>query len=307
MGRKRYSGSGRKHTASRIVSGISARVAFGIVIVATLWLQAGPLGAEKRHLKLGLDVPLSGIEAASSIPARNAVQLAVDAANRRGFPGGIAVELDDLDDSIGGKHDPAQGAQNVKNFVSDPDVLAIVGPMNSNVAKAQIPIVDAAGLAEISFAATAVELTAGPQATRGAFFRVCASDDRQGTAVARFARSLGARRAFVIDDNESYGKSLADVFARAFSQAGGTILGHERLVPYALDYGPLLTKVRASGPDAIFFGGIVSTGAAVLRKQMADAGLQKVRYFGGDGLASPEYVPLAGSAAEGHLLHPHRP
>ena len=70
-------------------------------------------------------------------------------------------------------------------------------------------------------------------------------------------------------------------------------------MPFTLDYQPLLTKIRADGPDAVFFGGIVSTGGGVLRKQMGDLGLAKVPYFGGDGLANPEYVPLAGAAADG--------
>ena len=272
-------------------------VAFGALVASAIPVPGVPGG--NRIVKLGLDLPLSGIDGASSIPARNAVILAIDAENRRGFPGGVRVDLDDLDDSVGGRHDPAQGAQNVRAFIGDPAVLAVIGPMNSNVAKAEIPIVDAAGLALISFAATAVELTQGPQRTRGAFFRVCASDDRQGVAAARFARRLGARRAFVIDDNESYGKGLADVFAGAFPREGGTIVGREHLVPFTLDYQPLLTKVRADGPDAVFFGGIVGTGGAVLRKQMGDVGLARVPYFGGDGLASPEYVPLAGTAADG--------
>ena len=256
--------------------------------------------------KLGLDLPLSGIDGASAIPARNAVLLAIEEADRRGFPGGVRVELSDLDDAVQGKHDPAQGALNLKSFAGDPDVLAVIGPMNSNVAKAQIPISNAAGLAQITMAATSIELTRGPAALalrsahpeRPAFFRVCASDDRQGEAVARFARSRGLRRAFIIDDNESYGRGLADVFATEFPRAGGVILGREHLTSFALDYKALLTKIRASRPDAVFFGGIVSTGGGILRRQMADVGLGGVAYLGGDGLASPEYVPLAGPAAE---------
>jgi branched-chain amino acid transport system substrate-binding protein len=258
-------------------------------------------------VKLGLDLPLSGIDGASALPVRNAVILAIDDANRRGFPGGARVELDDLDDSVQGKHDPAQGAQNMRTFASDGAVLAVLGPMNSNVAEAEIPIANAAGFPLISMAATAIDLTMGPNALRlrpdrpdhPSFFRVCASDDRQGTASAAYARRLGLRRAFVIDDNESYGKGIADVFAAAFPARGGTIVGREHLTPFQLDYKPLLTKVSALHPDVIFFGGIVSTGGGLLRKQMADVGLGRVPYFGGDGLQSPEYVPLAGAAADG--------
>jgi branched-chain amino acid transport system substrate-binding protein len=233
--------------------------------------------------------------------------LAIEEANRRGLPGGFRLRLDDLDDTVQGKHDPAQGAQNVKDFVADPAIVASLGPMNSNVAEAEIPIGNAAGLAEITMAASASVLTHAPDAlklriaqpNRPAFFRVCASDDRQGAAAAAFARSMGLERAFVIDDDESYGKGIADEFASAFARAGGAIAGREHLTAFALDLRPLLTKVKAVGPDMVFFGGIVSTGGAVLRRQMPDVGLGQVPYFGGDGLVSPEYVPLAGPAAEG--------
>ena len=275
--------------------------------VATFAIWPTFAGADDRSIAIGLDLPLSGIDGASAIPVRNAVLLAIDEANRRGVPGGFQFSLEDLDDSVQGKHDPAQGAVNLKSFVADSRVLAALGPMNSNVAKAEIPISNAAGLAQITMAATAVELTHAPDAVklrpqnpdRPAFFRVCASDDRQGAAAASFARALGLKAAFVIDDNESYGKGLADVFAGAFASDGGTVFGREHLTQFVLDFGPLLTKVRATNPDVIFFGGIVSTGGALLRRQMAGVGLGGVPYFGGDGLESPEYMPLAGKAADG--------
>ena len=277
-----------------------------------LWFAGGatsvriPARAADRVIKIGLDLPLSGIDGAASLPARNAVVLAIDDANRRGLPGGRKLALVDLDDAVQGKHNPAQGAQNMRAFVADPDVLAVIGPMNSNVAEAEIPLSNAAGLAQISMGATSVELTHLPQALRyrpavpdrPTFFRVCASDDLQGAAVAQFARKLNVRNAFVIDDNESYGRGLADVFATAFPAAGGTILGREHLTPYALDFQAMLTKVRGTHPDAVFFGGIVSTGGAVLRRQMGDVGLGKIPYLGGDGLASPEYASLAGASAD---------
>jgi len=281
-----------------------AALAFALIVAAS---GGGALADGPLVVKLGVDLPLSGIDGASAIPVRNAIVLAVEEANRRGFPGGARVAVDDLDDSVQGKHDPAQGAQNLRTFATDDAVVAVLGPMNSNVAEAEIPIANAAGFALITMAASAIDLTKGPGAMRlrpehpgrPTFFRTCASDDRQGAAAAAFARSRGLRRAFVIDDNESYGKGIADVFAAEFPRRGGAIVGREHLTPFALDYKPLLTKVAAEHPDAIFFGGIVSTGGAILRKQMGDVGLGTIPYFGGDGLASPEYVPLAGRDADG--------
>jgi branched-chain amino acid transport system substrate-binding protein len=258
-------------------------------------------------IKIGIDLPLSGIDSASAIPVLNAMRLAIEEANARGLPGGAHLEISDLDDTIQGKHDPAQGALNAKAFVDDDSVVVMLGPMNSSVAKAQIPVTSAAGLAQISPAATALELTQGADAAKmraagsaqPTFFRVCANDARGGTALADFARSLHFARVFIVDDNESYGKGLADVFETAFSARGGTVLGHEHLTPLQLDFKALLTKIGALRPDAVFFGGVVGTGGGIFRKQMGDAGLGSIPYLGGDGLLSPEYVPLAGKAADG--------
>jgi branched-chain amino acid transport system substrate-binding protein len=282
------------------------RTRFAAGLVAAACLLAPARADAPLVVAIGLDLPISGIDGASGIPARNAVVLAIEEANRRGFPGGARVALHDLDDTVQGKHDPAQGAQNMRTFAADDAVVAVVGPLNSNVAEAEIPIANDAGFALISMGATAIGLTKGPAALRlrpahpdrPSFFRVCASDDRQGAAAAAFARRRGVRRAFVIDDNESYGKGIADVFASEFPRRGGAIVGREHLTQFALDYKPLLTKVAALRPDVVFFGGIVSTGGAILRKQMGDVGLGRIPYFGGDGLASPDYVPLAGAYAD---------
>jgi len=272
------------------------RAAAGALLLA---LAACSGSSAPAGVTLGLDLPLSGIDGATGIPTRDAVVLAVADANKAGFPGGVQVTLEDLDDTVQGKHDPAQGAQNVKTFAADDAVLAVVGPLNSNVASAEIPVAAAANLPLLTMGASAVGLTQAAGSGVTTFFRLCAADDRQGAAIAQFARRDGRQRAFVIDDNESYGRGLADVFVASFTKAGGSVLGREHLTQFALDYKALLTKVRATGPDMVFFGGIVSTGGAVLRRQMRDVGLGAIPYYAGDGIANPEFIPLAGAAADG--------
>jgi len=279
------------------------------LVVTALVLAVSPIsgGAADRIVRIGIDLPVSGIDGSSAIPARNAAVLAIEQANAAGLPGGFTIGISDLDDTVQGKHDPAQGAQNVKTFIADASVLAMIGPQNSNVAKAEIPLTNQAGLAQVAFATTSSELTKGPEADKqrmarpavNAFFRVCASDDRQGAAAARFSRRLGFRRVFIIDDDESYGKGLADVFESSFRSGGGSVLGHEHLTPFQQDFKPLLTKARALAPDFIFYGGVVSTGGALLRKQMGDVGLERTPYVGADGLSHPNYVPIAGRMADG--------
>ena len=258
-------------------------------------------------IKIGIDLPVSGADASIGIPTRNGAVQAIEDANAKGVPGGFKFVAYDLDDAVQGAHDPAQGAQNVKTFVSDPAVLAMLGPFNSNVAKAEIPITNDAGLAQISPANTATGLTKGDDAKKLrashpdtiAFFRVNATDDRQGAAAAEFARKRGFKRAFIIDDNETYGTDLSGVFETEFRARGGTVLGHEHLSRGQNDYKALLTKARALSPDIIFYGGTTSTGGGLLRKQMGDAGLAKTAFIGGDGISDQEFITAAGDMANG--------
>ena len=257
-------------------------------------------------IKIGIDMPVSGADASTGIPTRNGAVQAIEEANAKA-PKGFSFAAYDLDDAVQGAHDPAQGAQNTKAFVSDGAVLAIVGPFNSNVAKAEIPITNDAGLAQISPSNTSTGLTKGDDAKKLrtshpdtiAYFRVCTTDDKQGAAGASFAKKLGFKKAFVIDDNETYGKGLADVFEAQFKAAGGAVLGHEHLTKGETDYKALLTKAHALGPDVVFYGGTTATGGGLLRKQMADAGMRTTAYIGGDGISDAEFLKTAADMANG--------
>ena len=270
---------------------------------------AAPSGAV---IKVGVDLPVSGADASIGLPTQNGAVLAVEEANKNGFAGGkYKLETSLLDDAVQGKHDPAQGAQNVKTFISDAAVLAMVGPFNSNVAKSEIPLTNDAGLVQISPSNTNDGLTIGEDAKKlrtahpdtNTYFRVCTRDAKQGAALAQVAaQRLKLKKIFVIDDNETYGKGLADVFDASFRQLGGTVLGHEHITANQQDFKALLTKVKGQNPEAVFFGGNTSTGGGLLRRQMADVGMGSVAYLGGDGISDDEFEKVAGSTANGAYM-----
>ena len=261
--------------------------------------------AAATTVKIGVDLPVSGADATNGIPTRNGVLLAVAEANQKPLPAGLKFDVSSLDDAVQGVHDPAQGAQNMKTFIADSAVLGVVGPFNSNVAKAEIPLTNDAGLVQISPSNTNTGLTKGDDAKKlrgshpdvNTYFRVCTTDDRQGAAGATFARKLGLKKAFIIDDNETYGKGLADVFDASFRQLGGTVLGHEHITKGQQDFKALLTKVHSQSPDMIFFGGTTASGGGLLRKQMADVGMRDIKYVGGDGISDEEYIKETGDMA----------
>src|ERR1035437_7142397 len=167
--------------------------AFAAALAATLGIVfgsilTGPLpAAAATVVKIGVDLPVSGADATNGIPTRNGVVLAVDLANAKPLPGGLKFEVSALDDAVQGVHDPAQGAQNVKTFIAYSAVLGMVGPFNSNVAKAEIPLTNDAGLVQISPASLVSGITKGDEAKKlrtshpdvNTYFRVCRSEERR--------------------------------------------------------------------------------------------------------------------------------
>jgi branched-chain amino acid transport system substrate-binding protein len=259
-------------------------------------------------VKIGADLPVSGGDASDGMPTANGVKLAVIDANKRKLIPGFTIEASVVDDAVNGVHSPSQGAKNIQAFASDPSVLGVVGPFNSNVAKAEIPLSNSLGIALISPANTNPDLTKGPLALELrttnpnaiTYFRVCTTDDIQGPAGADYAAQVvKLKRAYVLDDNETYGKGVADQWAAQFQKDGGTVLGHDHITKGQQDFHALLTRAASQNPDVIFYGGTTSTGGGLVRKQMADAGLGGIAYFGADGIRNDQFLTDAGATANG--------
>jgi len=112
----------------------------GLAVASVALAACGTSGggtANKGTIKIGVDLPESGAEASDGIPTLNGVKYAVQTA---GTVEGFTIEVSNLDDAVNGVHDPQKGAQNLQQFVNDSKVLGIVGPFNSSVARAEIPI-----------------------------------------------------------------------------------------------------------------------------------------------------------------------
>lgn len=259
------------------------------------------------------ELPTSGSDASDGGPTQNGAQLAVTQANKNNTLNGCKVNLITKDDaSVAlGKHDPNQGASNMTSLASNSAVLGVVGPFNSSVCQAEMPIANNAGLTQVSPSCTNPGLTvpgADPtintQSLRPTgkitFFRVCTTDISQATGLAQQAKSLGATKAFVFDDQETYGQGLANNFSKDFQQGGGTVVGTASLPGTTTDFTPELAQANTKGANIIFFGGTSSNGGGKLKAQMSSAGLaSSVLYMGGDGIVDSEFITDAGSAAAG--------
>ncbi|MEK7865283.1 MAG: ABC transporter substrate-binding protein [Planctomycetota bacterium] len=173
----------------------------------------------------------------------------------------------------------------------------VIGPVTSTCAFAVAPLADEARLPIVSPSASHFDVTRGhPYVSR-----VCFVDPMQGSALAIFAReNLGVSRiAALLQKDEPYTKSLSEAFRQAFHHLGGVVVLVEEYEAGATDFGPILSRVKDSGAEALFAPGFVHE-VGVLMKQ-ARLAVPGLRILGGDGWDSPELFAEAGPAAEGHF------
>jgi branched-chain amino acid transport system substrate-binding protein len=125
-----------------------------------------------------------------------------------------------------------------------------------------------------------------------------ANDEQQGKALAQFAgKTLAAKSVAIIDDRTAYGQGLADEFKKAAEAAGLKVVASEYTNDKATDFKAILTKIKSKKPDLIFYGGMDPQGGP-MAKQMKELGL-KAKFLTGDGGCTPNFITLAGAAAEG--------
>jgi branched-chain amino acid transport system substrate-binding protein len=298
------------YRASAVIVGLSLMVA---ALASCGAVGGGGGNSGGGTVCIGTDFPVSGTDASSGTPAQNGAVLAAN--QNKSLHKNYTLQIKNFDDAVNGVHNPTQGATNVTKMVSDSCIVAMVGPFNSGVAGAEIPIATQAGLGMISPANTNPGLTLQqyantygfdfakmhPSGKPEAYFRLPANDVVQGKEDAAIATEAGAKKAYVVDDSEPYGKGLADFFKQYFTQGGGTVLGRDEITANnSAQLTSLVAKMKATNPDVVFYGGVTANGGPALRLAMSSNGMGKVPMVGGDGIAGdPGFIQIAGASAEG--------
>ncbi|GAB4573635.1 MAG: hypothetical protein Kow0077_16620 [Anaerolineae bacterium] len=190
-----------------------------------------------------------------------------------------------------------EGGQTVANrFASDERIAAVVGHMCSSSCTAAKSVYEAAGLTMVSPSCTAPNLTEDGSL---AFNRVVSTDAVQGPVAADFIfNTLGVTKIATIHDGSTYGEGLVVVTSEAFEALGGEVVSAQAINVGETDFRAVLEDIAAAEPELIYFAGFVAEGAR-LAEQRADVGLEDVYFMGADGIKAPEFVELAGDAAEG--------
>jgi len=246
--------------------------------------------AQKGTIKIAVQAPLSGEQAALGEHVKLGAQLAVEDAAKLFKALGFDLVFVPYDDQA----KPEVGVANARNIVADPDVLALVGHFNSGVALPASEVYKDAMLAMISPANTATEIT-----DRGYpnVNRVCGRDDVQGPVGARFAaQDLRVKSVYIIHDKTLYGQGVADNFRNEATKLGLKVLGYDGTEERA-NFAPMIIPMKAKSPDLVYFGGIYHQGGLLL-KQMREKGV-KALFMGPDGLDSSEMVKITGAPVIG--------
>ncbi|MEU6216049.1 branched-chain amino acid ABC transporter substrate-binding protein [Streptomyces sp. NPDC047022] len=259
-------------------------------------------GDSGTTLTIGVDAPLSGENSTTGLGIQNGVQIAIDDANKKNTVPGVKFKIKSLDD----KAQPANGQQNATALVGDSSVVGTVGPLNSGVAQSMQQVFASANMVEISPSNTNPALTQGKDwqtsKTRPykTYFRTATTDALQGGFAADYAyNGLKKQKAFVVDDKQTYGAGLAKIFNDSFKKLGGKIAGSDHVNTGDKDFGSLVTKIKNSGADIVYYGGQYDE-SELITKQLKDAGV-KIPLMGGDGMYATTYIQTAGKDAEGDL------
>lgn len=250
-------------------------------------------GSGTKTATIGVIAPLSGDLSALGLGIRNSVDLAIQQANKNGTIPGWTLKLDAEDDQA----TPDVGKNAATKLASDDTVVGVVGTLNSSVAQSVIPVLNAANIVQVSPANTNPTLTQGTDAANPSrpypnYFRTCTTDAVQGPFAAQYLLGAGIKKVATIHDKKAYGQGLVEAFTKAFQAGGGTITDAETINPDDKDFSAVISKVKPTGPDAIYYGGEYPQ-AGPLSKQVAAAGLN-VPVMGGDGIYDPNFIKLGG-------------
>jgi branched-chain amino acid transport system substrate-binding protein len=238
-------------------------------------------------------------------------KLALSQVNNKVGP--CTITYKSLDDSTAqaGQWDPGQTSANARKAAADKSAIGYLGEFNSGASAISIPIINQANLMQISPSNTALELTKNPGPSgKGApdkyyptgkrtYARVVAADHIQGAAQGDWMKELGVKKLFEANDKQVYGGGVAKTTGDAAKLNGIQVVGNEGIDIKAPNYRALAQKIKSSGADAFFFGGITASNGVQLYKDVYAAN-PNIKLFGPDGVAESSFTSKLPAGAQAH-------
>ena len=277
--------------------------------------SCGPIrkGEEEPDALIASDFPLQGANRSLTTEMADAIEYMLEQQDWKA--GDTVLGYQSCDDSTAqaGSWDSAKCSSNGRAYANNASVIGVIGTFNSGCAKLVIPIANRESLAMVSPANTYPGLTEGgpgteagepdnyyPSGTRN-YARVVWNDQFQGAANAQYAKELGLKKIFILNDGETYGLGIAQLFEDYAGDLDIQILGNQKWDKKASSYESLASRISSSGADAVFLGGIVCNNGGKLIKDIK-AGAPNVQLLGPDGW-TPISATIEGAGAAANNMY----
>ncbi len=258
-------------------------------------------GGEAKTVTIYSSLPLQGASRPQTTALVNGVKLALEQAGNKA--GDITVKYESLDDSTAqaGSWTPEATTANARKAAQDDSTAVYIGEFNSGASAVSIPILNEAGVPQISPANTAVGLTSDePGANPGepdkyyptgqrTSTRIVPKDTIQGAALATVMKEDGCTKVELTNDKEVYGAGLASNIESAAEAQGLEIVANDAIDKNAANYRSLAQKAKGAGADCFVFSGITANNAVQLYKDFS-AALPDAKLYGPDGVAESGFA-----------------
>jgi branched-chain amino acid transport system substrate-binding protein len=273
-------------TRSRFIA-----VALCLAIVGPL-LAAPPAGAQAKEYRIGAIMELSGPFSQWGAPMRDAIQLAVDNVNAAGGVKGVPLRLVIYD----GRSKGTEAALLAKRLAEQDKVVAIIGPGTSPTTMPLIPYVSSAGVPTFSMGSS--DRIIEPPAERRWLFRVPYGSRQNVEKLVEHFKARGLKKVGFMSVNNAYGDTGREEFQKAAGPAGIEVVAWEKFGGTDTDIKPQLTKIRGLAPQAIVVWAIPPV-VSIVQKNRAELGIEIPVYHDNGATLTPQFIELAGGAAEG--------
>jgi branched-chain amino acid transport system substrate-binding protein len=278
-----------------------------IAALAVAGVGCGSTTIDKIHgtrLTIYESLPMHGGSKLGAQAALNGARMAL--ADHGGRIGRYAIKLRVLDDSSAktGTWDPGQTEANARLAAADMTAVGYIGDLTSGASAVSIPLLNRAGIAQVSPASTAVGLTFdGPGASPGepdkyyptgrrTFARVVPSDKVQAEVQVQLQQDLECKSTYVVDDGEVDGLDTAITFVAMAKTAGLNVVGVQAFQPNQADYTGFAAGVAVTHPDCLLISALSGADVVLLTRQLA-AALPHARILGTAGLAADSFIAPA--------------
>jgi branched-chain amino acid transport system substrate-binding protein len=248
-------------TSALVVAAVLVATASGCGSVS------GAANSQGNQLTVYSSLPLQGPSGAVSAQIVNGEKLALH--DSGGHIGPFKISYDSMDDSspTSGQWDPSVTASNAKTAANDPSTIAYLGDYNSAATAVSLPLINAAGILQVSPASPYAGLTSSAYAGqdeperfyptgRRSFARLQPGDPAQARAQVALMRDLGVGRVYVLDNQDPFELPLAQMVAADAEHAGISLAAHDSLDTTATtSFAGEVSKITHSGAQAVFFAG----------------------------------------------------